>query len=117
MLENDRSASLTAAMLEFRRFRFNVLPAELFSEPAWDLLLELYVADAEGRRLTASQVCERSKIPPVVMSRWLQHLSQAGFVIGDGTGDIDDILTLSAAMLARMEEMMDHAGKLQLAVS
>lgn len=117
MLENDRSASLTAAMLEFRRFRLNVLPAELFSEPAWDLLLELYVADAEGRRLTARQVCERSKIPPVVMSRWLQHLSQAGFVIGDGTRDIDDILTLSAAMLARMEEMMDHAGKLQLAVS
>ena len=111
--ENDRAASLAAAILDFRRSRLKILPAELFAEPAWDLLLELFLADAEGRRLTARQVCERSNIPPPVMSRWLKHLSQSGFVVGDGKGDIDDLLTLSGKMLAQMEDMMAHAERLQ----
>lgn len=116
MLENDHAASLAAAMLDFRRSRSKILPADLFAEPAWDLLLELFVADAQGRRLTARQVCDRSGISSYVMARWLMHLSQSGFVIGDGNGDLDDLLTLSAGTLAKMEDMMDHARQLQLTV-
>ena len=112
MLENDHAASLAAAILDFRRLRSKILPSDLFAEPAWDLLLELFVADAQGRRLTARQVCDRANIPPTVMSRWLKHMSQSGFVIGDGKGDLDDLLTLSAGMLAKMEDMMDHARQL-----
>ena len=40
-------------------------------------------------------------------------MSQSGFVIGDGKGDLDDLLTLSAGMLAKMEDMMDHARQLR----
>ena len=113
MSQDDRAASLATAILDFRRSRLKLLPPELFAEPAWDLLLELFLADAEGRRLTARQVCERSDIPPPVMSRWLKHLSQSGYVVGDGNGDIDDLLTLSASMLAQMEDMMAHAAHLK----
>lgn len=113
VLRNDHAASLAAAILDFRRLRLKILPPDLFAEPAWDLLLELFVADAEGRRLTARQVCGRSSIPPSVMSRWLNHLSQSGFVVGDGKGDLDDLLTLSAEMLAKIEDMMEHARELQ----
>jgi hypothetical protein len=116
VLENDHVASLAAAILAFRRSRSKILPPELFAEPAWDLLLELFVADAQGRRLTARQVCDRANVPPSVMSRWLKHLSQNSFVVGDGEGELDDLLTLSAEMLAKMEIMMDHARQLQSAV-
>ena len=115
VLENDHVASLAAAILDFRS-RSKILPRELFAEPAWDLLLELFVADAQGRRLTARQVCSRASIPPSVMSHWLKHLSQSGFVVGDGKGDLDDLLTLSAGMMAKMEDMMDHARQLHSAV-
>jgi hypothetical protein len=113
VLENDRAASLAAAILDFRRTRLEILPPDLFAEPAWDLLLELFLADAEGRRLTARQVCERSNIPPTVMARWLKHLSQNGYVVGDGSGDIDDLLVMSAGTLAKMEELMRRARQLQ----
>lgn len=116
MLENDYAASLANAVLEFRRSRSKILPPELFAEPAWDLLLELFVADAEGRRLTARQVCGRSNIAPTVMSHWLKHLSQSGFVVGDGKGDLDDLLTLSAGMLAKLESLMDPTCQLQATV-
>ena len=104
-------------MLDFRRTRLSILPPELFAEPAWDLLLELFIADAEGRRLTARQVCLRSGIAPSVMSRWLKHLSQSGSVRGDGEGDLDDLLTMSAGMLAKMEAMMDYAQSLHAKIS
>ena len=116
VLENDHVASLAAAILDFRRSRSKILPRELFAEPAWDLLLELFVADAHGRRLTARQVCSRANIPPSVMSHWLKHLSQSGFVFGDGRGDLDDLLTLSAGMMAKMEDMLDHARQLHSTV-
>ena len=116
MLKNDHMASLAAAILDFRRSRSKILPPDLFAEPAWDLLLELFVADAEGRRLTARHVCDRANVPPSVMSRWLKHLSQSGFVVGDGKGDLDDLLTLSAGMMAKMEDMMAHARQLQSTV-
>jgi DNA-binding MarR family transcriptional regulator len=106
---NDPSAGLTASIIRFRQYRANILPAELFSEPAWDLLLELFLADAEGRRISAREVAEKSNISPGVMSRWLQHLSKIGYVIGDGTGDLDDMLTLSAQALERMEQIIDRA--------
>jgi hypothetical protein len=75
MIQNDRAASLAIAMVEFRHARSKNLPMELFSEPAWDLMLALFVADAEGRRLTAEEVSQKCAIPPGVLSRWLKFLS------------------------------------------
>jgi DNA-binding IclR family transcriptional regulator len=72
-------------------------------------LLELFLADAQGRRISAREVAEKSNISPSVMSRWLKHLSKIGYVIGDGTGDLDDMLTLSAQALQRMEQVIDRA--------
>jgi DNA-binding MarR family transcriptional regulator len=109
VLGSNPSAGLTASIIKFRQCRADVLPAELFSEPAWDLLLELFLADAEGRRITAREVADKSNISPGVMSRWLQHLSKIGYVVGDGTGDLDDMLTLSAEALQRMEQIIDRA--------
>jgi hypothetical protein len=112
---NDPAAGLAASMLEFRRERAEILPAELFSEPAWDLLLELFLADAEGRHITARGVAMRSNISPGVMSRWLRHLTKIGYIVGDGTGDLDDMLTLSAKALQRMERIIVRAHVLHAA--
>lgn len=113
MPADDRIATLAAAMLDFRRCRSQLLPSELFAEPAWDLMLELFIADAEGRRITARQVVERSHIPPTVMSRWLMHLSKCGLVVGDGSGDLDDLLTMSGPTLTHMESLLEHARTMQ----
>ena len=117
MISDDRSANLAAAMAEFRRTRSDSLPAELFAEPAWDLLLELYVADAKGARLTGADVSKRCNIQPGVLSRWLRYLSKCGLVIGDGTGDLTDPLTLSGEGMVRMERAMARARDLQVALA
>jgi hypothetical protein len=111
--KSDRAAVIAVAVLEFRRTRSEFLPRELFAEPGWDLLLELFVADANGHRLTARKVGDRNNIPPSVLSRWLIHLTQIGYIVGDGDGNLDDLLTLSAKALDVIEVVMVKANELR----
>ena len=117
MIQNDRAATLAIAIVAFRRVRSENFPAASFAEPAWDLMLELFIADAEGRRLTAGEVSQRCNISPGVLSRWLQYLSKSGLVVGDGDGDLTDELTLSGEGMMRMERILAHAFDLQSAVT
>jgi hypothetical protein len=112
----DRAAATAGAILKFRRIRSEILPRELFAEPGWDLLLELFVADANGYHLTARAVSERDNIPPSVLSRWLIHLTQIGFIVGDGDGNLDDPLTLSGKALDTIESVMGKANELREAI-
>lgn len=116
MATRDRAAATADAILKFRRIRSEILPRELFSEPGWDLLLELFVADAHGHRLTARGVSDRNEIPPTVLSRWLLHLTQIGYIVGDGDGNIDDPLTLSGKALDVIEAVLAKANEFQEAV-
>jgi hypothetical protein len=117
MQGQDRASAIALAILAFRRAREEVLPAAIFGEPAWELLLELFVADANGQRLTGREVSLRSNVSPAIMSRWLVHLSKTGCIVGDGSGDLDDLLTLSGAALEGIEHLMKRAHSLQGALS
>ncbi|MEG3166503.1 hypothetical protein U1701_18145 [Sphingomonas sp. PB2P19] len=114
MVRNDRSASLANAIIDFRRKRAQVLPPVIFGEPVWELLLELYVADAEGVRLTGKDVTERYKVSVGVFSRWLRFAAQQGLIIGDGAGNIADQLTLSGDGMARMESLLSGASDVRM---
>lgn len=113
MVGEDTAGTLAEAFLKFRRARGNVLPRDMFGEPAWDLLLELFIADSRGRRITARQVQADSSVSPKVMSRWLIFLTSEGLIVGDGTGNLDDALTLSADGIGRMEQVLEHARALR----
>jgi hypothetical protein len=53
----------------------------LFSNPAWDILLNLFVADAEKRPVTVLESCVASTVPQGVALRWLGYLKQEEMVI------------------------------------
>ena len=53
---------------------------ELFGEPAWDILLDLYVAYAERKQVSVSSACIGSASPPTTGLRWLGILADSGFV-------------------------------------
>ena len=108
----DDAVRIAKAVLAFRRTREKQLPAGLFGETGWDFLLELFIADGEGRSLTGRAIAKRSNSSELVASRWLKHLSAEGLVVGDGGGDLDDQLTLSADALGRMEALLAGAEEL-----
>lgn len=53
----------------------------LFGEPAWDMLLDLYIADREGKRVPVTSACIGAAVPTTTGLRWLALLEQQGLVI------------------------------------
>ena len=112
MIDHDIAAGLAALMLRFGRIRTEEFPPALFGEPAWGYLLELFVADAHGVSMTGRQIGERLRISDNVASRWLMHLTAERLIIGDGSGDVDDELTLSGSAMAQMERFLQKVGNI-----
>ena len=54
---------------------------DLFGEPAWDILLDLYIAQAEGKQVSVSSACIGSAAPPTTGLRWLGVLADEGLVV------------------------------------
>lgn len=114
LVGHDRKAQLAQAILDNRRDRHQHFPPTLFSEFAWDALLCLFVADAANQKLTGHDLVKRIGCPPNVLARWVLYLSQQGLVIGDGDGDLSDVLTLAPKALDAVEAHLDHTQDLAM---
>lgn len=52
----------------------------LFGEPAWDILLDLFVSYRDGRKISTSSACIGAAVPPTTALRWLTVLSERGMI-------------------------------------
>lgn len=69
----------------------------LFRQPAWDMLLALYVALHEGVELTEAAVCAHSGESLPNARRWLHKMEQDGLVRRRGVpGDATAIVVVIA---------------------
>ena len=73
-------ARLVKEILRSRRRREKLFGEELFGEPAWDILLELYAAEQTQQKLSVSSVCYVSAVPPTTALRWIQRLEDEGWL-------------------------------------
>lgn len=62
-----------------RRLREEVfgLPG-LFEDPAWDMLLDLFAAELERRRVSVSSLCIAAAVAPTTALRWITKLIELG---------------------------------------
>ncbi|MCL9982813.1 MAG: MarR family winged helix-turn-helix transcriptional regulator [Erythrobacter sp.] len=85
---------------------------ELFGEPAWDILLDLYIAQAEGKPVSVSSACIGSAAPPTTGLRWLGVLADEGLVVREN--DADDnrrvLVRLTRTGITAMERFFDSIG-------
>ena len=76
-------AELAAWLLMARRLREEVLGAELFSDPAWDILLDIYAAEARGERIQISSLAPMNGVPSSTARRWAHKLEALGLLERD----------------------------------
>lgn len=57
-----------------RRARDDVFGHDLFLNPAWNILLELFIAAEEGRNVTIKSACVASGVPQSTALRHIAHL-------------------------------------------
>jgi DNA-binding MarR family transcriptional regulator len=67
-------------LIKARARRSTFFKASLFSDPAWDILLELFAADCEGRKLSISSVGLSANIAMTTALRWIDVLERDGLV-------------------------------------
>lgn len=63
-----------------RRRRQEFFNGDLFSEPAWDMLLDLYIAGCEGKQVSTTSACIGASVPVATGLRWLQLLESEGLI-------------------------------------
>lgn len=74
-------AARIRAMIRARRLRDQFFRAELFADPAWDMLLDLMAARLEGRRVAVSSLCIAAAVPPTTALRWIKTLTERGLFV------------------------------------
>lgn len=73
-------AELAAWLFMARRLREEVLGADLFSDPAWDILLDVYAATARGEKVQISSLSPMSGVPSSTARRWAHKLIELGIL-------------------------------------
>lgn len=92
------------------RRRREALPGTsgLFGEPAWDILLDLFIAARETRRVSLANACASAAAPEASALRWVAILERRGLIVSDGPAH-DRYLKLSQATY---ESLIDYFRRL-----
>lgn len=75
--------------------------AGLFGEPAWDILLNLFIAARESRRVSLARACANASVPEASALRWIAILEKRGLIVSDGPSH-DQHLKLSQETYASL---------------
>lgn len=67
-------------VIRARAERTRFFGADLFADPAWDILLELYACELSQQRLSVSKLTYASNVPATTVLRWLGVLEQQGLI-------------------------------------
>ena len=78
--ELEVTASLVRAILRIRLLRADYFPAAA-GDPAWTMILELYAAELEGRRLNQSRLTHAAGVPHTTGLRIVHILLEAGVFV------------------------------------
>jgi len=87
-------------LLAQRKMRRRFLPAELFHEPAWDMLIALFIAHNDTRPTNVKALVAMADAPVTTSQRWIEHLHKLKLI--DRVNDPAD--------RRRIEISLSHSG-------
>lgn len=73
-------ARLVRKLQKARLHRTDFLSGNLFGEPAWDMLLELFVSANQQKRVTVGDLCRASHVPQTTALRWIDVLAKEDLI-------------------------------------
>ena len=77
----DVPVGTVRSAIRARRLRERFFEPELFADPAWDMMLDLFEAELSHRRVAVSSLCIAAAVPATTALRWLKSLTEKGLVI------------------------------------
>ncbi|WP_152414602.1 hypothetical protein [Blastomonas sp. AAP53] len=68
-------------LISMRRLRDRFFNADLFADPAWDILLDLSASRLEGRSVSVSSLCIAASVPPTTALRWIRMMTDQNLLV------------------------------------
>lgn len=72
---------LIRKVIKLRKRRLRYFDANLFADPAWDMLLDLAAAREEHTRVSVTSLCLASGVPPTTALRWIGQMIESGLLV------------------------------------
>ncbi|AYJ85808.1 hypothetical protein D3Y57_07250 [Sphingomonas paeninsulae] len=73
-------ANLAERIYRARRDRERVFDDSIFADPAWDLLLDLFIRSERNEQVSISSACHASSVPEATALRYLKVLTEKKYV-------------------------------------
>lgn len=110
--EVQRARAEAGKLLKVRRRRERLLGSQLFGDPAWDILLDLFIQRLDGRAATVTSACIGSGAPQTTALRYLTSLIEHGIVVRRASLDDRRVqyVELSAVGFERMIGILNEAA-------
>ena len=117
-LQTKISEDHVQSLLSARRGREALFGRHLFSDPAWDILLELYAAKLGGRLMSTNDLAKAIAIPHSLTVRWVRVLADDGYVAVGGGTPVEQASTvvLSDDGTAKMTQLVNQWGSAFLTI-
>ena len=77
----EKLATIATSMFRARIHRANQFNPVLFGEPAWDMLLDLFIQKVAGRRVSSTSLCLGANVPYATGARYIERLEGEGLVL------------------------------------
>lgn len=99
------------AWIRARKHRDEAFGDDLFFDPAWSILLELYVHHRQQVATSITSLCQSVKIPPSTGLRWIALLEKRGLVTreADPFDKRRSYARLTPESIERVERALDSA--------
>jgi DNA-binding MarR family transcriptional regulator len=107
---------LSCALVAIRDERRHFFEASLFSDPAWDMLLELHCSTVKGETRSVSSLSIVAGCPHSTGLRWLALLEDRGLVQRSGhpTDGRSYLVQLTPSAQSSMSQYLERIGSTQL---
>lgn len=104
--EESQLAAIAESDYANRRRRDRYLPASIFSEPAWDILLDLYVQNTRKRSVSVQSLCIASAAPATTALRWIEKLTSCRLI--ERKPSVSDRRVVHVVLTAQGMEQMEN---------
>ncbi|PZU10363.1 MarR family transcriptional regulator [Sphingomonas sp.] len=75
--------TVARTLLQARARRSEVMGVDVFRDPAWDILLDLYANTEPGETMMISVLCQAAGAPPTTALRYVYKLIESGLLLSE----------------------------------
>lgn len=105
----DEPQTLALQLHELGRLRRIYVESRMFENPAWNIMLSLYIGHGKGYPVSLASLCAANQLQPPECETHVGALVERGFVSRESRATGSELVALSERGLQRMDSFLQSA--------